>query len=329
MNGHWKNSSFVNRGSTNYRGTFPLCPVMDSRSVKTTDFSSKNCEVETFWKPFTRAFQLLCVSHFSIYRAKIHGYLFLIYFLIVSTIHISLLAFDVNKGMNKENNHSHHPEHKDSPLMLYVNCLSIFGRFATHMITHFETLLNGACEREIHRKLKKINIIFTSKLNYLVDYKAKRTKYIQKTVSVFAFATLLTVASSLVNAPLSNHDKYFSKTIFICAVIIVRFRGCHIAPFLNIIADALNDLQVLLMKHQMKCHQRRLNDKRENIRYLREIYSNIWLVKKMLSDCFGWSLIIFLIEFSIEFINSSYWFYINLNSYGSIYSNVRKIQISL
>lgn len=292
-------------------------------------------EIEGFWKPFTRVFQLLCVSHFTVYRAKFRdNYLktlpLLIYFLTFSTIHIALLAYDLNKGLHEGHTHPHHTIHKESPLMLYVNCLSIFGRFVTHIITHLETLLNGKREKEIHRRLKKINNIFKSKLNYSTDFNAKRKRYVRGTVSVFVIATLLTVASSLFRVPISNHDKFFSQTIFIFAIIIIRARGCYIALILNIITDILGDLQVLLKQQQTKSRQSTrdeagINYKRENVRYLREIYSNVWLVKTMLSDCCGWSLITFLIEFSIELINSSYWFYINFYSHASNNLSIRKI----
>lgn len=291
-------------------------------------------EVAMFWKPFIYIFQLLCVSHFSVYRVKCQNnlkqyLLFLMYFLTFSTIHISLLAFDLKKGLHEGHNHPHLTKHRGSPLMFYVNCLSIFGRFAAHITAHLETLLNGKREVEIHRKLKKINNILKTKLSHQIDFKVKRSKNARRTVSVFVFATLLTIASSLVTVPSSNHDKYFSQAIFIFAAIIVRSRACHIALFLDFIADILNDLQMLMKQQQTKSRRTstdRLYFKRHHIRYLREIYSNVWLVKTILSDCFGWSLITLLIEFAIELINSSYWLFINLNSFGSSNLNIREIQ---
>lgn len=215
--------------------------------------------------------------------------------------------------------------------MFYINCLSIFGTFATHITAHLETLLNEKRENKIHQKLKKINDIFATKLNHVIDYRARRVRYVKKTVMVFVFAWLLSAGSSLIKVPISNHDKYFNQPILILVVSIIRSRGCHVAFFLNTLADILNDLQILLKQQQIKSRQRPndlvgMNYKRENIQYLREIYSNVWLIKTMISDCFGWSLITFLIEFSIEVINSSYWFYINLNAYGSNSLNIRERQ---
>lgn len=295
-------------------------------------------EFETFWKPFVRVFQVLCVSHYSVYRPRLRNSFlkslpFLLYFVTFASVHIIFLTLNLRKGLREGRDHPL-MKRRESPLMFYINCLSIFGTFATHITTHLETLLSGKRENEIHQKLKKINDIFATKLNYVIDYKARRVRYVRKTVSVFVFAWVLSAGSSLITVPISNHDKYFNQPILILAVTIIRSRGCQIALFLNTIADILKDLQFLLRQQQIQSHQRSgsptgiNNYKRENIRYLREIYSNVWLVKTMMSDCFGWSLITFLIEFSIEVINSSYWAYINLNIYGSNSLNIRKCKIT-
>lgn len=256
---------------------------------------------------------------------------FLLYFLSFASIHITFLTLNLKKGIHEGHEHPF-MKRRESPLMFYINCLSIFGTFATHITTHLETLFSGRRENEIHQKLKKINDIFATKLNYIIDYKARRIRYVRKTVSVFVFAWLLSAGSSLIRVPISKHDKYFNQPILILAVIIIRSRGCHIALLLSTIADILKDLQFLLREQQIKSHQRLgsssgISYTRENIRYLREIYLNVWLVKTMMSDVFGWSLITFLIEFSIEVINSSYWVYINLNLYGSNSLNIRKCKI--
>lgn len=295
-------------------------------------------EFETFWKPFTRVFQVLCVSHYSLYRPKLRkNFLrslpFLLYFLSFASVHIIFLTLNLTKGFQEGHDHPF-TKRKESPLMFYINCLSISGTFATHITTHLETLLCGKRENEIHLRLKRINDIFATKFNHVVDHKARRLKYVRKIVSVFAFAWILSAGSSFIRVPVSNHDKYFNQPILILAVIIIRSRGCHIAIFLNIIADILNDLQILLKQQQIQSRQTSdqligIHYKRDNIQYLREIYSNVWLIKTLMSDCFGWSLITFLIEFSIEVINSSHWFYINLNAFGSNSLNIRKIYIQL
>lgn len=214
----------------------------------------------------------------------------------------------------------------------YVNSLTIFGSFITHIAIHAETLFCVKQEEEIFEKLKLINGIFVEKLNHEIDFKTRFINYIQTTVGTFVLTVIFALASSLTPIPdLQNGiEIHFMKPIQIIAVIIIRSRWCYIALFLHSIADTLNDLQVVLKQQQLRSFDESndetvSNETREKIRYFREIYSNIWFIVVLSSDCFGWSLITFLIEMTFELINASYWLYINVHVYGSINLNIRKI----
>lgn len=63
----------------------------------------------------------------------------------------------------------------------------------------------------------------------------------------------------------------------------------------------------------------------ESIQHLRDIYSNAWLIKNLISNCFGWSLLSLLVEFTTELINFCYWTYINSVLIKSIEQILRKI----
>lgn len=174
-----------------------------ARSMRSSKCASVTSDFQTFWKPFTCIFQILCVSHYSIYRPWLQNSLFkslpfLLYFLAFASIHLAFLTLNLMKGINEGHDFT---KRKESPLMFYINCLSIFGTFASHITTHIETLLSGKCENKIHQKLKKINDIFATKLNHVIDYKARRTRYTKNTVSVFVFAWILSAGSSLIECP--------------------------------------------------------------------------------------------------------------------------------
>lgn len=219
-------------------------------------------------------------------------------------------------------------KHKESALMYYVNALSILGGFATHISSHLEVLFNGKREEEIYEKLQIIDNIFITKLNHLVDYKIRRIHFVRQTILIFLLVTITSIASSFIHLPNLYHDKYFMQPILIFPLIINRFRWCYIALLLNNIGNILNDLQILLKQQQIhscidSSEHPQSKYARENIRYYREIYSYIWFTITLMSDTFGWSLIFFLVEFTFEFINASYWLYINLTVYGSIHLNIR------
>lgn len=304
---------------------------------RTMNLPTSVSNIRELWQPFVRVFQMFCVSHYSIFRPdlrdnRLKSWLFLVYYLIFFAVHLSFIILTGLKSLRCEQKLPESEQrlykHRESALMYYVNSLSILGGFSTHVISHLETLLCKKHEEEIFMKLNMIENIFATKLNHLVDYKMKRIKYIQQTVGMFVFVTVLAVASSFTNLPDLYHDKYFMQPILIFPVIINRFRWCYMALILHAIADILNDLQTLLKLQQIhSCDESTAQPEhayaREKIRYFREIYSYVWFIITVLSDCFGWTFIFFLVEFTFEVINASYWLYINLTIYGSIQLNIR------
>ena len=278
-------------------------------------------EFEAFWKPFTRIAQAFCVSHFSIFRPNLiqnrsKWLTFWLYFLAIVFVHLSLIVLTTRRALQCEDalpeTEQRRAKHKESALMYYVNALSILGGFATHMAAHLEVLFSRKREEEIYEKLQIIDNIFATKLNHMVDYKLRRINFIKKTILTFALFTVTSIASAFINLPDLYHDKYFMQPILILPMIINRLRWCYIALFLMNIGDILNDLQMLLKQQQIHSFddasaQPHSKFARENIRYFREIYSYIWYTITLLSDCFGWSFIFFLVEFTFEFINASYW----------------------
>lgn len=299
-------------------------------------------DFDSFWKAFTRIFQTLCVSHYFIFRKNLRNRFlnslpYLIYFIIFTFLHISMVILTTSKGFQEKNSESElQLKHKQSQLMYYVNSLSIFGSYVTHFAIHLETFFCVKQEEEIYDRLKLINDIFETKLNHVMDYRKRFFCYVKNVVGIFVFTIILAATSSIISEP-DFHDDieiHFMKPIHVIAVIIIRSRWCYIALLLYAIADILNELQILLREQQLNSfreltEESQNNSTREKIRYFREIYSNIWFIIALMSDCFGWSLLTFLIEMTFEVINASYWFYINLHLYESTSLNIRKIKFSI
>lgn len=294
-------------------------------------------EFEVFWRPFLRTFQALCVSNYLIFRPNIRNnfrrsFPFLLYFLTLVSIYILLVILTASKGLQTKNSETKQPlKHKESHLMYYVNSLSISGSIITHITTHLEVLFSMKQEEEIYEKLREINEMFVKKLNFMINYKARRVNYIKNEIGTFMLTILLASASSLATIPnLKNGiEIHFMKPIHIFTVTIIRARWCYVALLLNIIADTLNDLQNLLKQQQQRSFEEKDEENcycaRETIRYYREIYSNVWFTVNLLSDCFGWSLVTFLVGITFEVINASYWLYINLHLYESYNLNIHII----
>lgn len=66
------------------------------------------------------------------------------------------------------------------------------------------------------------------------------------------------------------------------------------------------------MVHFQICLSKEKNTFPHRIRYYRQIYSNFGIIIDLFSSCFGWMIIAFLIQFTFDLINLSYWLYIDM-----------------
>lgn len=278
---------------------------------------------DSFWKPFVRVSQAFCVSHYSIWHQSKNGFR-LIYFILFGTLHISLIIYTLTNGP-----YLHvivNDKYKRSSLMFYVSLMSIIGNLIAHMMAHLEPLFTKKHELEMYRKLREIDEIFATKLNYVTDFSTIRNEFIKYTVSFYIFAASLSFGYSIFTLP----DDAISTAVFLLnrliAVFVIRVRRCLIAFHVNTMTNILRDVQILLKQQQLNYRPNSTETvkSRENIQYLRDIYSNVWLLKNLLSSCFGWSFISFLAEFTFELINSSYWVYINVQTFKSTVKVSRK-----
>lgn len=279
----------------------------------------------SFWKPFARVFQILCISNYSTFHAT-ESIGRIIYYIIFSTLHIALIFYTLMTGLHiqmRPNN-----KYRSSPLMFYVNLASVTGSFITHIVAHLEPLLSRKDEDKIYQKLNEINEIFATKLNHVTDFTIIRKKFIWHTMVFFIFSASMSFAYTLFSLPRNK----LTITVFIInrvlAMVISRARRCQMAFHINMLSNILLDLQILLKRQQknyLPSSGESIENSRENIRYLRDIYSNVWRLRNLISNCFGWSFIAFLMEFTFDLINSSYWAYMNIKIYESTNMIIRKM----
>lgn len=279
---------------------------------------------QLFWRPFIRFFQAFGVSHYSIFYPNVR-ICHVLNFIGISALQISLLTYVLIKGPRVHFLGS--TNFKESPLMNYVSFMSIGGNFLTHCVAHMEPFFTRKHEVELYRRLNEINEIFALKLNYVTDFDTIRKEFIRKTISFFVFASTLSFGYSIFFFPKDLKGMSIFLACRLLSVTVIRSRRCQIAFHVNNLTNILLDLAILL-KRQQQTYNHNSSESvncRENIRYLRDIYSNAWLVKNSLSNCFGWSFITFLLEFSFELINSAYWAYVNIELYKSISKIIRKL----
>lgn len=283
---------------------------------------------ESLLKPFVRFFQIVCVSNYSIFYRKKRT-IRMIYFIVVSTLHTSLMFYTFLYGLHIQIKPSR--QHKESPLMFYVNFLSVAGNFVTHTIAHVEPFFTQNQENEIYQRLNEINEIFATRFNYSIDLDVIKRKHMQQTAFFYFCSAIVSFGYSFFSLPAACNDVILFLINRILAVIVIRSRRSYTAILIKMQTIILQDLQILLKQQQQNYRPHTAanasvaSNACEKIHHLRDIYSNVWMINSLISGCFGWTLVTFLMEFSFDLINSSYWAYINIKSNESTNKIIRKL----
>lgn len=294
-------------------------------------------EFESFWRPFIRAFQTICVSHHSVFRPHLRTNFrrslpFWIYFTVFATAHLSLtLAITSKQSSDQSPNQL---EYKESTLMHYINILSIISHCGIFVVTYVEVLFYGKREAEMCEKFKEIADIFAVEFDHVPNFKVRRVHYMREPVLIFILAIVAVAVSTFTPLPTMYNNKFFMPPILIPTIVMSDGRWCQIALYLNVIADTLSDLKIMVEKHQLRNFEE-IDQETPNIeaykkvQHFREIYSNVWMITTLMSDCFGWTLIMLLSKVVLEFLNGCYFFYINMGLHQSISLNIRKFRLFL
>lgn len=275
---------------------------------------------ESFWQPLVRLFQIFGVSHYSIFCSS-RQYDRFVHFIIISALDVAINTYTLAHIYLMDEY-----IYVKSPLMYYTSCLSIFCHVVAHGAIHLEAFFLWKHERAIYRRFREINETFTAKLNCVEDFNAKQKQCVSPTINYFATIAALQMASSVYFHPSSTSTLAFVLgrlfvTLISCA------RKCQISIYVNYLTSVLNELKMLLERERRSSLPRTNQSPFQNLHQLREIYSNAWIISKLLSSCFGWTLLIYLIEFTIDLINSSYQVYLNFKIDKSTYKMIRNYSV--
>lgn len=278
---------------------------------------SSSSELELFFKPYIRTLQWLCVSNFSVFRPEFYKnrrqvYFYSIYFALFIASHVYLLiALDGIFVVKKS------PLRSFGPLILIVNALSVIGNFINHTTLHVEALVQGKNERKIYQIFLEINEIFNIKLHQPIEYSLLRKKYARSMVPFFIFIAI--IMFFVTYHSISTEHKIIFIAFRIYVMIVICGRELYIALLLSVLGDFLNHLRMSLSNEQ--------TDFRNRIRFYRQIYSKFGQITDLISQCFGLTLLTFLIQFTFDLINLSYWLFINITILNRVGLSISSRQI--
>lgn len=277
-----------------------------------------------FWNPFVRFFQFLCISHYGILRPELenrriklalHRIFFTLNVLIQLFSVYLFFQFGIKMRMRTM------ARYNRSPVFMYVSVATKLVEIMFFSVIPFETFYNRHNEQMFFETLRDIDDIFR-KLQHFIDYGMHRRRQIRKTWLFFLVIIMFMAADLPVNILVIKPDTFAALIVVFYIFVITRLRVFQVVFYINALCDLLEDLKMLLRRqqHRIKYNSAHWTD----IQSVRKIYTKIWLLKTLISDCFGYSMILFVFDSAVKIINCAYWIYLNLEPSKSKVVKIRE-----
>lgn len=271
-----------------------------------------------FWKPFVRTFQLLCISHYGIFRPELKKqrfklFLYRFFFVLNVVLQVAATYFYFEKGLTLKLHAMN--KYNVSKIFLYVNVGTRFSQFASQLVVPLETFFKRHVEHELFEAFRRIDDIFKNDLKYPIDYRGHRRRQLTHTWLYYIIVITLMVGSYFISAPVPASVTVIHSLLYFYLLAFWRIRIFQVALYINMLNALLGELTVVMRRQQQRVKYNPHGWK--DIQYTRRMYSEFTLVKTLIGDCFGYSLILCVVDSSVKIINSAYWYYVNFETIKS------------
>lgn len=260
---------------------------------------------------------------FSLFPCSTHPIMDIL-LVVYSIIHVLIIfaifasAFFINSVLEDNN-----------ALSLLVGGLVFVGLLITHFINIFQALLTRKKQNMIYQKFDEIDFLLQNQLLVNINYKSLQQKLF---IKYFIIKTLLITIhiSSIVSVIINQlFIQYYLHLIL--PVFIIRIRCIQNMFYVDLINEKLNlmnqKLEDINSKHRDKMAFILFADKMqkfdrkdtknslyEQLLVLKQIYGKLWDVSNLINDCFGWSLLVIVTQYFIEFTSNGYWLFLALEN---------------
>lgn len=278
-----------------------------------------------FWKPFVRTFQFLCISYYGIFRPELKNQRFKLFchrlfFILIGVLQLAATYIYFEKALTMKMHAMN--KYNVSRIFLYVNVGTRISQFLSQIVIPLETFLKRHAEHELFETFRRIDDIFKNNLKYSIDYRAYRRRQLTQTCLYYIIMISLMVGSSFISGPASSSSiNVVHSLLFLYLLAFWRIRIFQVALYINALNDLLADLKFVMRRQQQRVKYNAAGWK--DIQYSRRIYSEFSMVRTLIGDCFGYSLILCVVDSSVKVINSVYWFYVNFETIQSNNLHIR------
>lgn len=224
--------------------------------------------------------------------------------------------------------------------MLSIIDTSVFsGQLLTHLLVIVQSYTTRRKQMLLLEKIGQIDEVFQKKFRKHFHYRNKRGKYRLK----FGFLILLVIVVNcgfFVNImQLNKIPKLFVYWIHVLyPMVIIRFRCIQNTFYVDLLGERFHLVNSKLMDI-IRCEGELENRSKlilcidyiyangvangvqanyNDIIVLKDIYGKLWNSINLINDCFGWSNLVIITQFFLEFVSHGYWLFAGLDDLTSI-----------
>lgn len=255
-----------------------------------------------FLRWFSNIFDAVCISHLKVVSlGKNRPWLnILLYSHIVCNAFFVLISHYLTYQMITDSIRMNFGRNL-STLFIYINYSESVTNASCQIIAHIEAFVNRYRYQCLINSFEEISDFFYDHLNVTIDFGQYFWRYMWNVWG----CTLLTFIFFVVPSVDATRD-YCGVILYIYVMLIVRLRVLQINMFINVMNDLHRMMNDVLTTSLLMTN----SDAMYNCSY---VYSKLGYVSRLISECFGWSMIATCIQSLVDIINSIYWTYINMD----------------
>jgi hypothetical protein len=212
-----------------------------------------------------------------------------------------------------------------------VGGLVFNGLLITHAVNLIQAYATRNEQGEIYQKFDEIDYILNNQLLVNINYKNLRHRLFIKNLIIQIVVLCIHVVCVITAMQSGFFHSYHVHLIL--TNFIIRLRCLQNMFYVDLMNDKLNlmnkklrdiinrnhdKLSLILFPEQMMKQRKdtkggiKNSSLYEQLLSLKQIYGKIWDITNLINDCFGWSLLVIVTEYFIEFTSNGYWLFLAL-----------------
>lgn len=277
-----------------------------------------------FARPFVLIFQLFGLSHYGLSRPDVTNHrlklnLLRTYLIVHVVFHATIVYYSSAVGVTIRLHGME--DYHISTFCVIVNVWSRCSEILSFLLIPIETYFKRKSEQQIFETIECIDALLQQKMKYDVDNRMRCRRQLVRTWLWFVVSVAILTTSLSISVPLDMSNRSYGISVMLFTLFILRLRIFQTAFFINAVIGLLDDLKMAMQRQQQRFKYNIAGWR--DIQYARKIYSKIWLLRILISECYGVSMIFFVTDSSAKLVTSAYWIFLNSQSVQSTVLDIR------